>query len=82
MRIFIICTTSRLESCGLLHHLLTYRLMFQKTCFLIFMAEESSVLKMDMQVHLMIWYLPNYMLSPPRRLNIISTTVTTSNPEY
>jgi len=56
--------------------------MFQKTCFLIFMAEESSVLKMDMQVHLMIWYLPNYMLSPPRRLNIISTTVTTSNPEY
>lgn len=30
--------------------------MFQKTCFLIFMVEDSSVLKMDVQVHMMIWY--------------------------
>ena len=30
--------------------------MFQKTCFVIFVVEESSVLKMDVQVHPIIWY--------------------------
>jgi hypothetical protein len=78
------CAPSSLESCGMVHHVLTYRLMFQKTCCLIFKVEESSVLKMDVQFHLIIWYVPTklHAVTSQKTVNIIYTTVTTLNVEF